>query len=107
MSEESTTTPNVSQEVSQSTRHAVAPFQRRRERSLFTRHPGNPLLTAADWPYACNSVFNPGVTRLHNGSTLLLCRVEDHRGHSHFASARSKDGLHDWQIDGRPCMMPD
>ncbi len=44
---------------------------------LFRRHPGNPLLTAADWPYAAHSVFNPGATRLSSGETLLMVRVED------------------------------
>ena len=28
---------------------------------LFSRHKINPILTAADWPYPVNSVFNPGV----------------------------------------------
>jgi predicted GH43/DUF377 family glycosyl hydrolase len=31
---------------------------------LFLRHIGNPILTAADWPYAVNTVFNPGATLL-------------------------------------------
>ncbi len=47
---------------------------------LFHRHPGNPILTGKDWPYSMNSVFNAGATRLPDGSTLLLCRVEDRRG---------------------------
>lgn len=25
---------------------------------LFVRHPGNPILTAADWSYPVNNVFN-------------------------------------------------
>ncbi len=55
---------------------------------LFQRSPYNPLLTAGDWPYAINSVFNPGAVRLPDGDTLLLCRVEDRRGHSHLCAAR-------------------
>src|SRR5689334_19833194 len=47
--------------------------------SLFHRHPGNPILTAADWPYAAHTVFNPGATQLASGETLLLVRVEDRR----------------------------
>jgi predicted GH43/DUF377 family glycosyl hydrolase len=74
---------------------------------LFHRHPQNPILTAADWPYPVNSVFNPGVTRLLDGSTLLLCRVEDRRGHSHFCAARSRNGVDGWQIDPQPTLMPD
>src|SRR6266508_2730076 len=48
-----------------------------RNRPLIQRHPDNPILTAADWPYRANTVFNPGATLLQDGSTLLLCRVED------------------------------
>jgi predicted GH43/DUF377 family glycosyl hydrolase len=47
---------------------------------LFVRHGGNPILTADDWPYPMNSVFNAGATLLADGTTLLLCRVEDRRG---------------------------
>lgn len=35
---------------------------------------------------------NPGATLLADGSTLLLCRVEDRRGHSHLGVARSMNG---------------
>jgi hypothetical protein len=48
--------------------------------SLFQRHGANPILTGKDWPYSMNSVFNAGATMLPDGSTLLLCRVEDRRG---------------------------
>jgi len=74
---------------------------------LFRRHPANPLLTAADWPYAVNTVFNPGATRLADGTTLLLCRVEDRRGVSHLCAARSQNGLDDWVIDADPTLLPD
>ena len=47
---------------------------------LLRRHKLNPILTAADWPYPVNRVFNPGATLLPDGTTLLLCRVEDRRG---------------------------
>lgn len=69
---------------------------------LFRRHPSNPLLTAAIWPYAANTVFNPGAALLPSGETLLLVRVEDHRGISHLTAARSRDGVHDWHIDPQP-----
>ena len=42
---------------------------------LFTRYVGNPILTAQDWPYLANTVFNPGAVRLKDGQTLLLVRV--------------------------------
>jgi predicted GH43/DUF377 family glycosyl hydrolase len=73
-------------------------------RELFRREPQNPILSAADWPYAANTVFNPGATRLANGDTLLLARVEDRRGLSHFTAARSADGVTGWRVDPHPTM---
>jgi predicted GH43/DUF377 family glycosyl hydrolase len=74
--------------------------------TLFHRHPLNPILTAAQWPYPAHTVFNPGATRLADGTTLLLCRVEDRRGHSHLCAARSPNGVDDWTIDGTPTLEP-
>jgi len=54
-----------------------------------------------------NSVFNAGATILQDGTTLLLCRVEDRRGISHLTVARSKDGFTDWQIDSKPALAPE
>jgi predicted GH43/DUF377 family glycosyl hydrolase len=73
---------------------------------LFHRHPGNPILTAADWPYPAHTVFNPGATRLADGTTLLLCRVEDRRGLSHLCAARSANGVDGWVIDEEPTLKP-
>ncbi|MBN1773924.1 MAG: glycosidase [Deltaproteobacteria bacterium] len=73
---------------------------------LLVRHAGNPILTSEDWPYPVNTVFNPGAVRLADGSTLLLCRVEDRRGHSHLCAARSANGVDDWRIDDRPTLAP-
>jgi predicted GH43/DUF377 family glycosyl hydrolase len=74
---------------------------------LFRRHKLNPILTAAAWPYPANSVFNPGAALLPDGTTLLLCRVEDRRGHSHLCAARSCNGVDDWQIDREPTLLSD
>ena len=75
--------------------------------TLFHRHSGNPILTGKDWPYSINSVFNAGATLLPDGSTVLLCRVEDRRGLSHFCVARSVNGVDDWQIDREPTLLPE
>ena len=75
--------------------------------NLLQRYHKNPILTAADWPYPAHTVFNPGATRLADGTTLLLCRVEDRRGHSHLCAARSKNGLDEWVIDREPTLVPD
>ena len=74
---------------------------------LFRRHKLNPILTAADWPYPIHTVFNAGATLLPDGTTLLLCRVEDRRGHSHLCVARSANGVDDWQIDPQPTLPAD
>jgi len=77
-----------------------------RYETLFYRHQNNPILTAADWPYPAHTVFNPGATTLPDGTTLLLCRVEDRRGHSHLCAARSKNGIDGWIIDPEPTLLP-
>jgi predicted GH43/DUF377 family glycosyl hydrolase len=82
-------------------------IMRQLHEALFERHRGNPLLTAADWPYPINTVFNAGATRLSDGTTLLLCRVEDRRGHSHLCAARSRNGIDTWEIDAQPTLVPD
>lgn len=78
-----------------------------RYETLFRRNPNNPILTAADWPYPIHTVFNAGATLLPDGTTLLLCRVEDRRGHSHLSAARSADGVGGWVIDPEPTLRAD
>ena len=75
-------------------------------KELFQRHPKNPILTAADWPYPVNTVFNPGAT-LFQGKTLLLARCEERSGFSHLTKAVSVNGIDSWQIDGAPTLAPD
>lgn len=74
---------------------------------LFRRYPHNPILTAANWPYPANAVFNAGATCLQDGTTLLLCRVEDRSGLSHLCAARSVNGVDDWQVDPQPTLPAD
>ena len=78
-----------------------------RHPELFKRHPQNPILTVADWPYPAHSVFNAGAVRLPDGTTLLLCRVEDRRGLSHLCAARSDNGVDGWRIDSQPTFPAD
>lgn len=75
--------------------------------TLFHRHENNPILRAGDWPYPAHTVFNPGATLLADGTTLLLCRVEDRRGLSHLCAARSANGVDRWVIDRAPTLAPD
>lgn len=76
------------------------------ERELFQRHPGNPILTADDWPYPVNAVFNPAAAVV-DGETVLLARVEDLRGISHLTVARSANGVDGWKVDGEPLLAPE
>jgi predicted GH43/DUF377 family glycosyl hydrolase len=82
-------------------------MDRRSPVTLLRRNAANPILTAADWPYAVHSVFNAGATTLQDGTTLLLCRVEDHRGHSHLSAARSANGVDGFVIDAAPTLPAD
>ena len=74
-------------------------------RELFDRHPGNPILTAEDWPYPVNAVFNPAAAAL-DSEIVLLARVEDLRGISHLSVARSANGVDGWSIDSEPLLAP-
>jgi len=75
--------------------------------TLFHRSEKNPILTSADWPYPIHTVFNAAATLLQDGTTLLLCRVEDRRGLSHLCAARSVDGVTNWKIDAYPTFPSD
>ena len=74
-------------------------------RELFERHPKNPILTAADWPYEVNGVFNPAAAEVA-GQTVLLARVEDRRGISHLSVARSANGIDGWTVEPEPLLAP-
>ena len=73
---------------------------------LFQRYRGNPLLSPERWPYAANAVMNAGAAQV-DGSTVLLCRVEDRRGISHLTVARSRNGVSNWVVDEDPLLAPD
>ena len=46
---------------------------------LFTRHPDNPILTAAQWPYPVNTVFNAAAL-VQGGETALLATTQSAKG---------------------------
>ena len=73
---------------------------------MFVRHPGNPIITAADLPRMVNAVFNPGAT-VFEGQTLLLLRVEDRTGISRLVVATSPDGMGDWTVDETRGLRPE
>jgi predicted GH43/DUF377 family glycosyl hydrolase len=73
---------------------------------LFKRHAGNPILTAADWPEQVIAYFNPAAAEV-GGETELVARVEDRRGISHLAVARSANGFDGWSVQPEPLLVPD
>jgi len=81
-------------------------MDKKTNRELFRRHPNNPILSVEDWPYNVNSVFNAAAAEV-GGQILLLVRVEDFRGISHFTVARSNDGVSNWKIDVEPTLRPE
>ncbi len=76
------------------------------ERELVRRFVGNPIISADDFPYMVNAVFNPGAVRLESGETLLLVRVEDRTGRSHLVVATSDDGYTNWRIEPERGLFP-
>jgi predicted GH43/DUF377 family glycosyl hydrolase len=76
-----------------------------REPELFRRHVANPILTADDWPYPVNAVFNPAAVVVGN-ETVLLARVEDRRGISHLTVARSANGVDGWSVEPEALLAP-
>lgn len=73
-------------------------------RDVIHRWEGNPMVTVEDIPFHCNSVFNAAAV-MHNHQYLLMLRVEDLKGRSVFALARSNDGFH-FTVESEPAMVP-
>ena len=73
-------------------------------RDVIHRWEGNPIVQLEDIPFRCNTVFNAAATKAHD-QYLLLVRVEDQRGRSIFALARSEDGYR-FVVEPEPVMTP-
>lgn len=74
------------------------------ETHLLHRVARNPILTAEQFPYPVNSVFNAGAVKF-NEQYLLLARVEDLSGSSCLWLARSPDGVN-FTPDPEPALLP-
>ncbi len=72
--------------------------------NIVQRCPENPILTAKDTPYSCNSIFNPAAV-MYGEETILVFRVENKVGFSALGLARSKDGVH-FEIYPEPILLP-
>ncbi len=64
---------------------------------MFKRYEKNPIISPKDLPYKASGVFNPGAVRF-DGKVILLPRVEDLKGFSHFCIAKSENGYDNWEI---------
>ena len=74
---------------------------------IVKEYSGNPMIRKKDMPYACNDltgIFNAGATKFKD-KYLLLFRVEDRKGISHFGKAISDDGFH-FMISDRYALSP-
>lgn len=71
---------------------------------MLTRYAGNPIITADDIPFSCNTVFNGSPLRFGD-EYLLLLRVEGQHGYSLFSLGRSEDG-YAFAIEDEPVMTP-
>jgi beta-1,4-mannooligosaccharide/beta-1,4-mannosyl-N-acetylglucosamine phosphorylase len=67
---------------------------------VFTRHPRNPLVTAAAVPHA-NSVHNPAIVKLDSGGFAGVFRVDKLSLWATLHAGFSEDGL-DWELDPEP-----
>jgi len=76
----------------------------RHDQDLLKRYDGNPILTAADIPFTCNTVFNASPVKIRDDYFLLL-RVEGQHGYSVFALATGKDGF-DFEVEPLPVATP-
>ena len=71
--------------------------------SLFTRHPGNPLLAPERWPYTVNAVMNAGATLVGDETVLLV----PGRGSPRLLApdvCAVDDGISNWVVDRHPAM---
>lgn len=76
------------------------------------RYPGNPIVSCADvnrvWKdpkYQVITVHNAGITT-HNDEVIMLFRSHLRNGVSVIGTARSRNGINNWEIDSEPSIKP-
>lgn len=75
------------------------------ERRIFTKHPMNPIISAADMPEGISYLFNPGAIK-HKGEYILMMDASTIALPIVFWIARSKDGVH-FTLDPEPVDWPE
>jgi len=73
-------------------------------RDILRRIEQNPIISAEDIPFTCNTVFNGSPAKIGN-EYFILIRVEGQRGYSLLALGRSKNG-YEFEIERKPVMAP-
>lgn len=76
------------------------------DREVLVRHPGNPVLTAKDFPHRMRAVYNSSAVKLAEGQYVMLCRANELNAKTLLWPADSTDGL-TWKLRGAPYEMPD
>ena len=74
---------------------------------LFHRNKLNPILTAENWPYPINSVFNAGATLLPMEQLCFCAGLKIEAGYLIFVLPVPLNGIDGWQIDPQPTLLPD
>ncbi len=75
------------------------------DKDVFVRHPGNPILTAFDFPLRIRAVYNSSAVKLQNGKYVMLCRVNQLNHMTLLWGADSNDGIH-FKVRPEPFEMP-
>ncbi len=74
-------------------------------REILVRYPGNPVLTAKDFPVRMRAVYNSSAIKMADGRYVMLCRTNQLNHLTLLWGADSSDGLH-WKLRPEPFEMP-
>lgn len=75
-------------------------------RAILQRHPGNPVLSATDFPWKMRAVYNSAAIKTPEGRYVMLCRSNELNHRTLLWGADSPDGLN-WTLRAEPFAMPD
>jgi predicted GH43/DUF377 family glycosyl hydrolase len=76
------------------------------DREILVRHPDNPILTPADFPWRVRAVYNSSAVKTPGGRYVILCRVNELNHKTLLWPGDSDDGVH-FTMRPQPHRMPD
>lgn len=76
------------------------------DKEVLVRHPGNPVLSAKDFPVRMRAVYNSAAIKTHDGRYVMLCRCNQLNHLTLLWGADSPDGLN-WKLRPEPFAMPE